>query len=114
MRRRIFRIGLLIGSMLLAWGLVAGIAVIVVGIIHKGDSVLAAPGSMMPLRDAIDGYAPLPKIRNSISAADFPRQSLAIIHDRSTGSNQDRGRVLTSSRSMLSAVKCLKQHFGLT
>jgi len=54
MRRRFFRIGLLIGSMLLAWGLVAGIAMIVVGIIHQGDSVLAAPQSVMSMREAMD------------------------------------------------------------
>ena len=69
-------------------GLVAGIAVIVVGIIHQGDSVLAWPQSVMPMRDAMDGYAPLPKIRSSISAAGFPRQPLAMTPDRSTGSNR--------------------------
>jgi hypothetical protein len=65
MRRRIFRIGLLIGSMLLASALIAGIAVIVLGIIHQGDSALAAPQSVMPMREAMDrvrAFAEDPKL----------------------------------------------------
>jgi hypothetical protein len=54
MRRRIFRVGLLIGSMFLAWALVAAIALIVVGAIHHGDTAQAAPQAAIPLRDAME------------------------------------------------------------
>ena len=54
MRRRVFRVGLLIGAMLVAWGLVASIALLVVSAIRHGDSALASPQSAIPLRDAIE------------------------------------------------------------
>jgi hypothetical protein len=54
MRRRIYRVGLLIGSMLVAWGLVASIALVVVTAIHNGDAALAAPQSSIGLGDAIE------------------------------------------------------------
>jgi len=54
MRRRVSRVSLLIGSMFVAWGLVASIALLVVGAIHRSDTALAAPAAAIPLRDAID------------------------------------------------------------
>src|SRR5690242_17919655 len=54
MRRRVLRVGLLIGSMLVAWGLVASIALLVVSAIHHGDQALAAPQSAIALGDAIE------------------------------------------------------------
>jgi hypothetical protein len=54
MRRRMYRVGLLIGSMFVAWGLVASIALIVVSAIHQGDTALASPRAAIPMRDAIE------------------------------------------------------------
>jgi len=54
MGRRCFRVGLLIGSMFVSWGLVASIALLVVGAIRHGDTALASPQSAVSLKDAID------------------------------------------------------------
>jgi hypothetical protein len=54
MRRRFFRVGLLIGSMSIASGLVASIALLAVGAIGHGNTALASPQSAISLKDAID------------------------------------------------------------